>query len=96
MTTAVAGVGPWEQRDLIETFHIGFVALLGFGTTGSQLISVASGLAAGQTVLVSGALGGVGRSAVFTAKDHGAKVIGAVLRRWSPSNPNRARRLCGT
>jgi NADPH:quinone reductase-like Zn-dependent oxidoreductase len=28
------------------------------GTTGSQLISVASGLAAGQTVLVSGAVGG--------------------------------------
>ena len=51
------------------------------GTTGSQLISVASGLAAGQTVLVSGALGGVGRSAVFTAKDRGAKVIAAVLRR---------------
>ncbi|HVZ89822.1 MAG TPA: NADP-dependent oxidoreductase [Polyangia bacterium] len=51
------------------------------GTTGSQLISVASGLAAGQTVLVSGALGGVGRSAVFTAKDRGAKVIAGVLRR---------------
>jgi NADPH:quinone reductase-like Zn-dependent oxidoreductase/quercetin dioxygenase-like cupin family protein len=51
------------------------------GTTGSQLISLASGLAAGQTVLVSGALGGVGRSAVFTAKDRGAKVIAAVLRR---------------
>ena len=51
------------------------------GTTGSQLISVASGLAAGQTVLVSGAVGGVGRSAVFTAKDRGAKVIAAVLRR---------------
>jgi NADPH:quinone reductase-like Zn-dependent oxidoreductase len=51
------------------------------GTTGSQLISVASGLAAGQTVLISGALGGVGRSAVFTAKDRGAKVIAAVLRR---------------
>lgn len=51
------------------------------GTTGSQLISVASGLTAGQTVLVSGAVGGVGRSAVFTAKDRGATVIAAVLRR---------------
>jgi NADPH:quinone reductase-like Zn-dependent oxidoreductase len=51
------------------------------GTTGSQLISVASGLGAGQTVLVSGAFGGVGRSAVFTAKDHGATVIAGVLRR---------------
>jgi NADPH:quinone reductase-like Zn-dependent oxidoreductase len=51
------------------------------GTTGSQLISVASGLAGGQTVLVSGAVGGVGRSAVFTAKDRGATVIAAVLKR---------------
>ncbi len=51
------------------------------GTTGCQLISVASGLVAGQTVLVSGALGGVGRLAVFTAKDRGAKVIAGVLGR---------------
>ena len=48
------------------------------GTTGTQLISVASGLKAGQTVLVSGANGAVGRSAVFTAKDLGAYVIAGV------------------
>ena len=47
-------------------------------TTGNQLISVASGAKAGQTVLVSGALGSVGRSAVFTARERGAKVIAGV------------------
>jgi NADPH:quinone reductase-like Zn-dependent oxidoreductase len=50
-------------------------------TTGSQLISVASGLKPGQTVLVSGAVGGVGRAAVRTAKDKGATVIAGVLKR---------------
>jgi NADPH:quinone reductase-like Zn-dependent oxidoreductase len=49
-------------------------------TTGAQLISVAADIKAGQTVLVSGALGGVGRSAVFTAKDRGATVIAGVLK----------------
>jgi NADPH:quinone reductase-like Zn-dependent oxidoreductase len=48
-------------------------------TTGSQLISIASGIKPGRTVLVSGAFGGVGRSAVFTAKDRGARVIAGVL-----------------
>ena len=50
-------------------------------TTGSQLISVASSLQTGQTVLVSGANGGVGRSAVFTALDRGAHVIAGVTAR---------------
>ena len=49
-------------------------------TTGSQLISIASALKPGQTVLVSGAFGGVGRSAIFTAKDRGALVIAGVLK----------------
>jgi NADPH:quinone reductase-like Zn-dependent oxidoreductase len=49
--------------------------------TGSQLISVAAQPKAGQTVLVSGAFGGVGRSAVFTAKELGARVIAGVLKR---------------
>jgi NADPH:quinone reductase-like Zn-dependent oxidoreductase len=39
-------------------------------TTGNQLIS-ATGIKAGQTVLVIGAAGNVGRSAVFTAKQRG-------------------------
>jgi NADPH:quinone reductase-like Zn-dependent oxidoreductase len=46
-------------------------------TTGNQLIT-ASGIKAGQTVLVIGAAGNVGRSAVFTAKQLGATVIAGV------------------
>ncbi len=49
--------------------------------TGSQLISMASGVKPGQTVLVSGAAGGVGRAAVCTAKDEGAVVFAGVLRK---------------
>jgi NADPH:quinone reductase-like Zn-dependent oxidoreductase len=47
-------------------------------TTGSQLISIASGVKAGQTILVSGAVGSVARAAVCTAKDKGAVVIAGV------------------
>jgi len=46
--------------------------------TGSQLISVASGVKAGQTILISGAVGSVARAAVCTAKDKGAVVIAGV------------------
>jgi NADPH:quinone reductase-like Zn-dependent oxidoreductase len=49
-------------------------------TTGDQL-SFAAGAEAGQRVMVVGAVGGVGRSAVFTAKDRGAAVIAGVLKR---------------
>ena len=48
--------------------------------TGNQLLS-ATGIKAGQTVLVAGAVGNVGRSAVFTAKERGATVIAGVLKR---------------
>ncbi|MBV9223769.1 MAG: NADP-dependent oxidoreductase [Acidobacteriaceae bacterium] len=48
-------------------------------TTGHQLISVGAEVQAGQTVLVTGTVGNVGRSAAFTAKDRGATVIAAVL-----------------
>src|ERR1700733_4880227 len=48
-------------------------------TTGNQL-SVAAGAEAGQRVIVVGAVGGVGRSAVFTAKERGAAVIAGVLK----------------
>jgi NADPH:quinone reductase-like Zn-dependent oxidoreductase len=50
------------------------------GLTGSQLISVAIGLQHGQTVLVSGAAGAVGRCAVYMAKVVGAHVIAGVRR----------------
>src|SRR5579862_812641 len=49
-------------------------------TTGNQLL-LATEVKAGQTVLVVGAAGNVGRSAVFTAKARGATVIAGVLRR---------------
>jgi NADPH:quinone reductase-like Zn-dependent oxidoreductase len=49
-------------------------------TTGNQLL-LATGLKVGQTVLVVGAAGNVGRSAVFTAKARGANVIAGVLKR---------------
>jgi NADPH:quinone reductase-like Zn-dependent oxidoreductase len=56
--------------------------------TGTQLILNASGVKPGQTLLVSGAVGGVGRSAVFAAKERGAVVIAGVLERqleWAKS-----------
>jgi NADPH:quinone reductase-like Zn-dependent oxidoreductase len=49
-------------------------------TTGNQLL-LATGLKVDQTVLVVGAAGNVGRSAVFTAKARGANVIAGVLKR---------------
>ena len=62
--------------DLIEAAALPLVT-----TTGNQLISVGTGIQSGQTVLVNGAVGNVGRSAVFTAKDRGAVVIAGVLKR---------------
>jgi NADPH:quinone reductase-like Zn-dependent oxidoreductase len=47
-------------------------------TTGSQLVERAVKIKRGQTVLVTGALGSVGRVAVFVAKQHGARVIAGV------------------
>lgn len=61
--------------DLIQAAALPLVT-----TTGNQLLS-ATGIKAGQTVLVVGAAGSVGRSAVFTAKARGATVIAGVLKR---------------
>jgi len=47
-------------------------------TTGNQLL-LATEAKAGQAILVAGAAGNVGRSAVFTAKTRGATVIAGVL-----------------
>src|SRR6202795_2931628 len=58
--------------DLIQAAALPLVT-----TTGNQLIS-ATGIKAGQTVLVVGAAGNVGRSAAFTAKQRGAVVIAGV------------------
>ena len=61
--------------DLIQAAALPLVTI-----TGNQLLS-ATGIEAGQTVLVAGAVGNVGRSAVFTAKERGATVIAGVLKR---------------
>ena len=61
--------------DLIQAAALPLVTV-----TGNQLLS-ATGIQAGQTVLVVGAVGNVGRSAVFTAKDRGATVIAGVLQK---------------
>lgn len=47
-------------------------------TTGAQLIERAVKIQRGQTVLILGALGGVGRSAVHVALQHGAVVMAGV------------------
>jgi NADPH:quinone reductase-like Zn-dependent oxidoreductase len=47
-------------------------------TTGAQLIERAVKPKAGQTVLVTGALGGVGRTAVHVAHKRGARVLAGV------------------
>src|ERR1700744_3873196 len=49
--------------------------------TGEQLIRFATKVEAGQTVLITGALGSVGRCAVFAAKKIGAKVIAGVRKK---------------
>lgn len=49
-------------------------------TTGNQLM-LATDIKPGQTVLVTGAAGNVGRSAVFTAMQRGAIVIAGILKR---------------
>jgi len=61
--------------DLIQAAALPLVTV-----TGNQLLS-ATGIKAGQTVLVVGAAGNVGRSAAFTAKAHGATAIAGVLKR---------------
>lgn len=47
-------------------------------TTGAQLIERAVKPQRGQTVLVTGALGGVGRTAVHVARKHGVRVLAGV------------------
>ncbi len=47
-------------------------------TTGAQLVERGLRVAAGETVLVTGAVGSVGRTAVYVAKPKGAKVIAGV------------------
>jgi NADPH:quinone reductase-like Zn-dependent oxidoreductase len=62
--------------DLADAAAIPLVAL-----TGDQLVRLATNVQKGQVVLVTGALGSVGRAAVHTAKKIGAKVIAGVRER---------------
>jgi NADPH:quinone reductase-like Zn-dependent oxidoreductase len=64
-----------EGLDLIQAAALPLVT-----TTGNQLL-LATGIKTGQTVLVVGAAGNVGRSAVFAAKSRGATAIAGVLKR---------------
>jgi NADPH:quinone reductase-like Zn-dependent oxidoreductase len=59
--------------DLADAAAIPLVAL-----TGDQLVRLATNVQKGQVVLVTGALGSVGRAAVHTAKKIGAQVIAGV------------------
>jgi NADPH:quinone reductase-like Zn-dependent oxidoreductase len=64
-----------EKLDHIESAALPLVT-----TTGHMLISDGAAVTAGQTVLILGAAGNVGRSAVYTAKQRGAKVIAGIRR----------------
>jgi NADPH:quinone reductase-like Zn-dependent oxidoreductase len=62
-----------EGLDLIKAAALPVVTM-----TGEQLISRGTGIQSGQTVLITGAAGNVGRAAVRTAKKTGAVVIAGV------------------
>lgn len=62
-----------DGLDVVDAAALPLVAV-----TGDQLIREACGLQSGQTVLVSGATGSVGRCAVHSASTLGAKVIAGV------------------
>ena len=65
-----------DGLDLIDAAAIPLVSL-----TGDQLVRLATRAVSGQTILVSGALGSVGRAAVHTAKKLGTRVIAGVRER---------------
>ena len=65
--------------DLVDSAAIPMIAL-----TGDQLVRLAARAQTGQTLLISGALGGVGRAAVHTANKLGIKVIAGVRARQLP------------
>jgi NADPH:quinone reductase-like Zn-dependent oxidoreductase len=65
-----------DGLDLVEAAALPLVT-----QTGEQLITRGTEIKQGQTVLIAGAVGGVGRSAVWTAKKAGAVVIAGVRKR---------------
>ncbi|MEO8905794.1 MAG: NADP-dependent oxidoreductase [Polyangiaceae bacterium] len=75
----VAGTDAWAQLPVgLEAIDAGALPLVLL--TGDQLADAtfAGAEGAGQTVLVTGALGGVGRVAAWVAKQRGAKVLAGV------------------
>lgn len=62
--------------DVVDAAALPLVSL-----TGDQLVRQAANVQKGQTVLVTGAVGSVGRAAVHAAKKLGAQVIAGVRRR---------------
>jgi NADPH:quinone reductase-like Zn-dependent oxidoreductase len=68
-----------DGLNLVDAAAIPLIAL-----TGDQLVRRATKAQRGQTILVSGALGSVGRAAVHTAKKLGARVIAGVRARQLP------------
>jgi NADPH:quinone reductase-like Zn-dependent oxidoreductase len=62
-----------EGLDAIDAAALPLVLL-----TGAQVIELGIRPRAGETILVTGAVGGVGRTAVHVAKQHGAYVIAGV------------------
>jgi NADPH:quinone reductase-like Zn-dependent oxidoreductase len=65
-----------DGLDLVDSAAIPLISL-----TGDQLVRLVCRAQTGQTVLVSGALGSVGRAAVHAAKKLGANVIAGVRAR---------------
>jgi NADPH:quinone reductase-like Zn-dependent oxidoreductase len=65
-----------EGLDVVHAAALPLVLL-----TGAQLIRVGTKIQGGETVLVSGAVGAVGRAAVWTAKKAGATVIAGVRKK---------------
>jgi NADPH:quinone reductase-like Zn-dependent oxidoreductase len=59
--------------DLVDAAAIPLISL-----TGDQLVRIATNVQKGQVVLITGALGSVGRAAVHSAKKIGAQVIAGV------------------
>ncbi len=68
-----------DGLNLVDAAAIPLVVL-----TGEQLIKLATRVEPGQTIIVSGALGSVGRAAVHSAKKLGAHVIAGVRARHLP------------
>lgn len=65
-----------DGMDLVEAAALPLVTI-----TGEQLISLGVQPKPGETVLISGAVGSVGRTAVWVAKKAGATVIAGVLKK---------------